>query len=303
MKCVILGAGKIARGFIGHILYLSNIPFTFVEKAEGLVDLINERGQYTVNILGDSSKNCVVKGVKAIPFTDVEKIAEEISESDVVFTSVGGKNLGDLVPLLAKGIEKKVSKGGYLNVVTCENWKQPAEILRKGVGEVIAEKAKEFFVEKTGFTEAVIMRSGIEADAELLKQDPLVVNVQDFWELPVDASRLAGPMPPLPELRLIEEFTGFLERKFYTYNAANGTTSFVGALLGFEKIGPEMFSLFKGKVSNAGDDRNKKTKMGWNIGIVSNQVLVTLVITQIANHMPHYCHIQFISRLKKKRKL
>ena len=51
MKCVILGAGKIARGFVGHLLYLSNIPFTFVEKFDGLVDLINERGQYTVNIL------------------------------------------------------------------------------------------------------------------------------------------------------------------------------------------------------------------------------------------------------------
>ena len=36
MKCVILGAGKIARGFIGHLLYLSEIPFTFVEKAQGL---------------------------------------------------------------------------------------------------------------------------------------------------------------------------------------------------------------------------------------------------------------------------
>ena len=59
MKCVILGAGKIARGFIGHLLYLSEIPFTFVEKAQGLVDLINERGQYTVNILGNSEKNCV----------------------------------------------------------------------------------------------------------------------------------------------------------------------------------------------------------------------------------------------------
>ena len=161
MKCVILGAGKIARGFIGHILYLSEIPFTFVEKAEGLVDLINQRGQYTVNILGNSEKNCVVKGAKAIPFTDVEKIAEEIAQSSVVFTSVGGKNLGDLVPLLAKGIEKKASTGEYLNVVTCENWKQPAEILRKGVEEIIAEEAKVFFEKKTGFTEAVIMRSGI----------------------------------------------------------------------------------------------------------------------------------------------
>lgn len=236
MKCVILGAGKIARGFIGHLLYLSGIPFTFVEKAEGLVDLINERGQYTVNILGNSDKNCVVKNAKAIHFSQEDEIADAIADATVVFTSVGGKNLGELVPLLKKGIEKKTKTGGYLNVVTCENWKQPAEILRASVEGVISEDAKEFFVKNTGFTEAVIMRSGIESDAELLKQDPLIVNVQDFWELPIDASRLAGPMPDLPELRLIEEFTGFLERKFYTYNAANGTTSFVGALLGFEKI-------------------------------------------------------------------
>ena len=236
MKCVILGAGKIARGFIGHLLYLSEIPFTFVEKAQGLVDLINEREQYTVNILGNKEKNCVVKNVRAIHFSQVEEITREIAEASVVFTSVGGKNLEELIPLLAKGIEKKAQKGGYLNVVTCENWKQPAKLLREGVEEIISPQAKEYMREKTGFTEAVIMRSGIEADAELLKQDPLIVNVQDFWELPIDASRLAGPMPKLPELRLIEEFTGFLERKFYTYNAANGTTSFVGALLGFEKI-------------------------------------------------------------------
>ncbi|MBR2431579.1 MAG: mannitol-1-phosphate 5-dehydrogenase, partial [Clostridia bacterium] len=57
MSCVIFGAGKIARGFVGHLLYLSNIDFTFVEKVDSLVDLINERGQYTVNILGDASKN------------------------------------------------------------------------------------------------------------------------------------------------------------------------------------------------------------------------------------------------------
>ena len=162
MKCVILGAGKIARGFIGHLLYLSEIPFTFVEKAQGLVDLINERGQYTVNILGNSEKNCVVKNAKAIHFSQIEEIAEAIAEATVVFTSVGGKNLGELVPLLAKGIEKKAKLGGYLNVVTCENWKQPANILRAGVEEMISEEAKEYFSKNTGFTEAVIMRSGKE---------------------------------------------------------------------------------------------------------------------------------------------
>lgn len=236
MKCVILGAGKIARGFVGHLLYLSGIPFTFVEKFDGLVDLINERGQYTVNILGNSEKNCVVKGVHAVSFSDMEAATAAISEADVVFTSVGGKNLTDLIPLLKGGIEKKAEKGGNLNIITCENWKQPAAILRSGIEETITSGAKDYLESHVGITEAVIMRSGIEADKELLKKDPLIVNVQDFWEFPVDASRIVGELPPILGLKLIPEFTGFLERKFYTYNAANGTTSYLGALLGYERI-------------------------------------------------------------------
>ena len=236
MKCVILGAGKIARGFIGHLLYLSDIPFTFIEKAETLVDLINERRQYTVNILGNSEKNCLVKGVRAISFQNEKEAAEVIAQADAVFTAVGGKNLPSLIPHLTRGIEKKAEKGGSLNIITCENWKLPATVLREGIEAQISRSAGAYFREHVGITEAVVMRSAIESDAELLAKDPLIVNVQDFWELPVDASRIAGELPPVRGLKPVEEFTGFLERKFYTYNAANGTTSYVGALLGYEKI-------------------------------------------------------------------
>ena len=236
MSCVIFGAGKIARGFIGHLLYLSNIDFTFVEKADALADIINERGQYTVNILGNSEENCVVKNVKALKFSQKEEIAKAIAESDTVFNAVGGKNLNEIVPFLTAGIEEKAKAGGYLNFVTCENWKKPADILKDGILEIISDDAKEYFENYVGITESVIMRSAIESDAELLKKDPLIVNVQNFWELPVDASRIKGNLPDIKGLKLVEEFTGFLERKFYTYNAANGTTSFVGALLGYEKI-------------------------------------------------------------------
>lgn len=236
MKCVILGAGKIARGFVGHLLYLSNIPFVFVEKYDKLVDLLNERGEYTVNVLGAPDKNCIVKDVKAISFSDTMAVAEAISEADVVFTSVGGKNLLDLVPLLKEGIEGKAKKGGTLNIITCENWKLPATILRNELKEKVCEDAQVYLAENVGITEAVIMRSGIEAGAELLAKDPLIVNVQDFWQFPVDASRIVGKLPDILGLELIPEFTGFLERKFYTYNAANGTVSYLGALLGYEHI-------------------------------------------------------------------
>lgn len=236
MSCVILGAGKIARGFVGHLLYLSEIPFVFVERAEPLVKLVNERGGYTVNILGNPDKNCEVKGACAISLAETERAAEAIADADAVFTAVGGKNLKALIPILAMGIERKSKKGGNLNIVTCENWKLPASILKDGIEASVSEDAKEYLTEHVGITEAVIMRSAIEPDAEQLKKDPLIVNVQDFWEFPVDASRITGELPAIRGLKLIPEFTGFLERKFYTYNAANGTVSYIGALLGYEKI-------------------------------------------------------------------
>ena len=238
MSCVIFGAGKIARGFIGHLLYLSDIDFVFVEKAEPLVDLINERGEYLVNILGAPEKNTVVKKARALGFDKKREIYEEIAKADCVFTAVGGKNLAEIVPFLAGGIELRAEKNPTpLNIVTCENWKKPADILYNGIYEALDGAKRDFFKESVGATEAVIMRSAIESTPELLAKDPLVVNVQNFWELPFDASRTKREMPEgMIALKPIYEFTGFLERKFYTYNAANGTTSFVGALLGYKYI-------------------------------------------------------------------
>lgn len=236
MKCVILGAGKIARGFIGHLLYLSDIPFTFIEKSDALCDLINQQGAYTVHILGAPEKDCVVRGKRALKFDQSEEITEAISEADAVFTAVGGKNLPGIIDILKRGIERKAESGGRINIVTCENWKQPAKLIRESLSEVISPEARAYLEEKVGITEAVIMRSAIEADQEALKKDPICVNVQDFWNLPVDRSRIVGDLPPIQGLQLMDEFTGFLERKFYTYNAANGTVSFLGALLGYEKL-------------------------------------------------------------------
>lgn len=236
MSCVIFGAGKIARGFIAHLLSLSDIDFIFVEKADALADLINERGQYTINILGAPEKNYVVKNAKALKFSQEKEITEAIAEADVVFDAVGGKNLLEIVPFYIKGIEKKAEKGGYLNFVTCENWKEPARILKEGVEAGIAPEAREYLDNYVGFTESVIMRSGIEAPKELLEKDPLIVNVQNYWHLPVDAARVKGSLPDIKYMEPLTGFAGFLERKFYTYNAANGTTSFVGALLGYKVL-------------------------------------------------------------------
>lgn len=235
---VIFGAGKIARGFIAHLLHLSGEDFIFVEKAQGLVDLINKRDRYSINILGAPEKNETITGVKALSFEESDRVIEAISKASAVFTAVGGKNLNEIVPLLAKGIEARfrIQNEEYINIVTCENWKQPARILEEGILGQLDRGFGDEFSKYVGVTEAVIMRSAIEADPEALKEDPLIVNVQDFWELPIDASRLKGTLPAIRGIKLVEAFEGFLERKFYTYNAANGTVSYLGYIKGYEKI-------------------------------------------------------------------
>ncbi len=42
-KAIIFGAGKIARGFIGQLLYLSDFEITFVDVFEPIVNVLNER--------------------------------------------------------------------------------------------------------------------------------------------------------------------------------------------------------------------------------------------------------------------
>ena len=105
----------------------SGIDFTFVERTDALADLINERKSYLVNILGAPEKNTVVRGACALKFDEQDKIAERIAASDCIFTSVGGKNLGDVIPHLVRGIELRSKVNPKpINIVTCENWKKPS---------------------------------------------------------------------------------------------------------------------------------------------------------------------------------
>ncbi len=233
--CVIFGAGKIARGFIGHLLFLGGHEFIFIEKNRLLCDLINQKEQYTVNILGAPEKNCIIKGGRAVCFEDTDEVLDALSKADLIFTAMGGKNLDSFCGVFAKYLSgSKADRGKNLNIITCENWKEPARFIKDRTAELLGACADK--LKNIGFAESVVMRSAIEPSPEQLEIDPLCVNVQDFWDLPVDEKALKDRLPAIPCLRPVENFNGFLEKKFYTYNAANGTVSYLGALMGYRYI-------------------------------------------------------------------
>jgi mannitol-1-phosphate 5-dehydrogenase len=237
MSCVVIGAGKIGRGFLGSLLAASGMRFTLVERDRTLVDRINAAGGWTVHVLGAPGKSRRITGARAVALADAAVLGDAMAAVPLAFTCVGGKNLAGLAAALAPALERRLDGGGPdLNIVTCENWIRPAAVLREAVEAALPHNKREALARSVGFVESAVLCSAIEPDAEALAKDPLAVNIQDYPHLPIDAAAVRGALPPIEGLEPRAGFEGFLERKIYTYNAANATVSYLGYLKGYTAL-------------------------------------------------------------------
>lgn len=233
---LIIGAGKIARGYVGHLVALSGAPLVFVDVNEQVVRLLTERGQYRVHILGNPDKSLTVTNLTALHSSD-PALADVVARARVVFISVGGPNLPAVAAMLAPGLSARRAAGGQLlNIVCCENWKLPADILRKSMAERLPPEDQAYLAGKVGIAEATVLRSCIEPTEAQRAEDPLAVQAQDYWELQIDAAALVEPLPPIAGLFPVEKFYASLERKLFTYNAGNAVIGYLGALRGHEYL-------------------------------------------------------------------
>ncbi len=239
MNAVIFGGGKISRGFIAQLLYRSGFHITFVELDEKLVKSLNKAGKYYVNVMGNPAESQWIKNYQCICLKDIEGIASALQKADIAFTSVGGKNLDALAGTIASAFSRgsKNFNEGMFTIITCENWKEPASQLNEGIlRELKTKELQEAFEAQIGISEAVIMRSGVEATEEVRKIDANAVSVTDYWELPIDKSRMKGELIPFLGAEYKENFKGFLQQKLYTFNTTNATIAYLGRLRGIELL-------------------------------------------------------------------
>lgn len=236
MKAIVFGAGKIARGFIGQLLYLSKTDITFVDIDQQLVDRLNKDQKYHVYILGDSSLDSDVTGFQAVQLEDEKRIGAALVEADIAFVSVGGanlKSLGEKIGRIYKenGIPKKP-----FNFVTCENWRHAGAFLYEGITAEMEEQEKTMFDQFVGVNEAVIMRSATQPSDELAMQDATGEWVQNYWYLPISAEHFKGELPPIQDAELMQNFGDFLTQKMYTNNTSNAVIAYHGYLAGYELL-------------------------------------------------------------------
>lgn len=236
---VVFGAGKIARGFLAHLLVKSGLELVFVEKNPALVEALNTAGEYRIEVMGHPEKSMTITDFTAIDAGDLERLSSALARASLAFTAVGGQHLSEIGALIAQTLRERstVSDQSPLNIITCENWIDAAEELRGAILKNLSDDMSDFFQKRVGVTEAVVLRSAVEPAGEVARRDPLAVSAQDWWDLPVDAAMIKGGVPAVQGMRLLDDFKGLLVRKVFTYNAGNGTVSYLGYLKGYETIG------------------------------------------------------------------
>lgn len=234
MKAVVFGAGKIARGFIGQLLYLSDVEITFIDVNQKLVDTLNQEKQYHVYVLGDPSLDSDITNIKALHLSDDKEIAEAMKDADIMFVSVGGQNLTSVGKRIAKIYQEYGFPKNVGNLVTCENWKDAADTLYEGITSDLNEGEKKVFDTYMGVSEAVIMRSATQPSIEDAQKDPTGVWVQNYWYLPINAEKFKGELPLIKDCELMKNFGSFLTQKMYTNNTSNAVIAYNGYLMGID---------------------------------------------------------------------
>jgi len=237
IKALILGSGRIGRGFVTQLLFENSVECIHFDSNQELVNLLNKCGRYTIHVMGYPELDTHVTNVRAYLINDVGRLAKEWSEADLIFSAVGGKNL----PSLGKNIGKafkvlydagKVKKS---NIITCENWVNPADDLNRTTLEQLTEEGKKVFQNNVGITEGVILTTGT-GSPDGIPDNPADTWVQNFKYLPVDKSRIKGEIPRLKYFDFIDDFGNLLKQKLYTNNTSVALVAYLGHLKGIKYV-------------------------------------------------------------------
>ena len=237
-KALVFGAGKIGRGFLGQLLSQSGFEIIFVDIDEGVVSLLNQRGDYPLKLIGDEERVLTVSGVRAVRATDEDEVLEEVATADLLLTAAGARALPSVSRLIARGLKRRWRKGGEvpLNILICENLPQPARTMQELVGQEMGIAYQNQVDQKVGFVEAVICRMVPDPTPEMRDSDPLLIMAEDYSILPVDKKGFRGEIPHIMGMQPVENFLGYVHRKLYTYNTCHAVVAYLGYLKGYAYI-------------------------------------------------------------------
>jgi len=231
-KLILFGAGKIGRSFIGQLFSLGGYEVVFIDIDRRIIDALNERRSYDVIIKSESGDEIIpIKNVRGILSTDEDQIDEELSDCNLVATSVGQTNLNKIIPLIAQGILKKYHKGNTTptDIILAENLRNAARYTQTELAEILPS---EFPLGKmVGLVETSIGKMVPIMSVREVEEDVLKVYAEPYNTLILDKKGFRNTLPDVPGLAPKENMKAWVDRKSFIHNLGHASAAYYGTIL------------------------------------------------------------------------
>ncbi|WP_342499950.1 mannitol-1-phosphate 5-dehydrogenase [Bacillus sp. FSL M7-0791] len=253
MKALHFGAGNIGRGFIGSLLKASGFELVFTDVNEAVINELNEKGEYTVELAAPGQQQEVVGPVSAINSAkDPAALTEAVATADLITTAVGPAVLNIIASSIAEGLKQKKTDH-IINIVACENMIGGSSHLKEAVFSHLTADEQEALSHTVGFPNAAVDRIvPIQHHEDILK-----VSVEPFFEWVIDETGFIGDVPQIDGATFVQDLTPYIERKLFTVNTGHALAAYVGYEKGVQTIKeavdtPEIRQVVEGALHETG---------------------------------------------------
>lgn len=221
MKAVHFGAGNIGRGFIGAVLQDSGYHVVFADVSADVIESLNAAGHYRVIEIGEGGVTRDYKNFTALnSMLEPEKLKRELSQADLITTSVGANILPRIAPAIAEAILSR-KEGAPVVVMACENAVNASDLLAEEIVKYGVDPAQVVYC-NTAVDRIVPMQ-----DAKLCPD----VEVEVFSEWVIEDKNLKTSLH-IPAAKFVQDLEPFIERKLYTVNTGHCAIAYLGQKAG-----------------------------------------------------------------------
>lgn len=238
MNVLIVGAGRIGRGFLAHLFSRAGWRVTFVERSEPLAAELKRRGSYTVTLAGErgAAERVEISGFAVLPAEAEEEVAQAVGRADLLAVAVQPPDLAEAARLLAPGLRRRLSlRDEGLNLILCANTPGAGALLRRELERAWGQ-SEASALQRLGILETIVIRTIPEPPPEIRSGNPLDLLASDWPELYADREAAVGALPGVPGLVLQDRFAERERRKLYTYNLIHILLGFWGLAEGYETV-------------------------------------------------------------------
>lgn len=232
-EAIIIGAGKMGRGFCAEILASAGCHLTFVDNDENRVERLRRAGGYTIYKARKTYFETVtIEGFDVLPLSQEGEISDLMAKRGVlVMLSVPSQQIEAVASLLCVCIARKAMETPEepLDILLCINQIDAKRRLLNCFENMLGGSALDYAHRRVGVVETVAICMCPELPENLAELDPLGVLTNGYPEMPMDATAFKGEPPRSEKIRLTYHLAAEAHRKMYTFNTAYASIAYLSS--------------------------------------------------------------------------